>query len=613
MALHLTIDLRAVLIGLIALLLAAALATPIALSLADDQHVSNTPAAALGPAFTYQGRLDGDSVPVDGPYDLQLRLFQDAGGNLPVPGTTPVTLDDVQVTNGLFSVGLDFGITAFNGQALFLEIRVRPGAQTSGYTVLSPLQRLSPTPYAIWSANGPFWNLGGNAGTSSANFVGTTDLGPLELRVNNQRALRIEPGLSPNIIGGKSINQVTAGVVGATIGGGGGILLACQVQGSNSVRDDFGTVSGGCGNQAGGGVDGGYGATVGGGTGNIADGQQAFVGGGNENRASSYASTVGGGANNVAGGPYGSTVGGGYFNEATDANATIGGGYGNKASSGVATVGGGLQNQATGNGATVAGGYHNVASGPNAMIAGGSENSASGSGSFAGGTNAHALANGIFAWADNTGAAFNESLANTFNVRATGGVGFQLGLQQPNPWSCVVFNGNSGWSCSSDRNLKTKIVDLDGRDVLAKLDTVPILQWTAKDVENATPHIGPMAQDFFAAFALGDSDKLLNSGDVGGVALAAIQSLHAITSDQEERIAALEAKAGDAGGPVEQLPSASVPTITTIRETEWPSSPILWALIAAIGMFALGLFSVAWAVHTHQRRGRHVRVIPVTD
>ena len=100
---------------------------------------------------------------------------------------------------------------------------------------------------------------------------------------------------SPNVIAGKSTNSVTSGVVGATIGGGGSA--------PNEVTDDYGTVGGGTGNQAGDGSGStsnqNY-ATVSGGTSNIASGDRSTVGGGLANTASEIASTVGGGDQNAA-------------------------------------------------------------------------------------------------------------------------------------------------------------------------------------------------------------------------------------------------------------------------------------------------------------------------
>ncbi len=75
-----------------------------------------------------------------------------------------------------------------------------------------------------------YWQLTGNSGTNpSTNFLGTTDNQALELRVNNARALRLEPNAtSPNLIGGYSGNSVTSGAYGATIGGGGASGYPCN-------------------------------------------------------------------------------------------------------------------------------------------------------------------------------------------------------------------------------------------------------------------------------------------------------------------------------------------------------------------------------------------------
>ena len=70
-------------------------------------------AQPVGTTFTYQGRLTDAGNPANGAYDLQLRLFDAASGGAQVGPT--LARDDVVVTNGLFTVSLDFGASAFNG------------------------------------------------------------------------------------------------------------------------------------------------------------------------------------------------------------------------------------------------------------------------------------------------------------------------------------------------------------------------------------------------------------------------------------------------------------------------------------------------------------------
>lgn len=205
-------------------------------------------------------------------------------------------------------------------------------------------------------AGGDFWSLTGNADTTpGTNFLGTTDNVPLELWVNNARALRLEPNdRGPNLIGGYSGNSVTSGVAGATIAGGGASGY------TNRVTDDYGTVGGGLKNQAGdnaGTTSDRLYATVGGGARNTASGFYATVGGGWWNTASYSGATVGGGDSNTASHWY-ATVGGGAWNTASGYMATVGGGHDNTASGSFATVSGGRVNTASGDYATVPGGAY---------------------------------------------------------------------------------------------------------------------------------------------------------------------------------------------------------------------------------------------------------------
>lgn len=101
----------------------------------------------LGTEFTYQGNLKQSGSPANGPYDFQFELFDvDAGGAFV---GIPVQLEDVQVTEGVFTVELDFGATYFAGDQMYLEISVREGASMGGYSGLLPRQKITAVPYAL--------------------------------------------------------------------------------------------------------------------------------------------------------------------------------------------------------------------------------------------------------------------------------------------------------------------------------------------------------------------------------------------------------------------------------------------------------------------------------
>ena len=78
---------------------------------------------------------------------------------------------------------------------------------------------------------------------------------------------------------------------------------------------------------------------------------------------------------------------------------------------------------------------------------------------------------------------------------------------------------------TSDRNAKENFKPVDGRAVLDKVAALPVSEWNFKS-ESGTRHIGPMAQDFYAAFKVGEDDRHIAVVDEGGVALAAIQGLN---------------------------------------------------------------------------------------
>jgi hypothetical protein len=137
---------------------------------------------------------------------------------------------------------------------------------------------------------GSGWTLTGNLGTTpGVDFLGTTDGAGLELHVNSLRGMRLDfanvetsPDIydsSINVLGGSWLNAISAGVVGATIAGGGDNNLDASDQSvtpyPNTITGDFGTVGGGYGNAAG------PEATVPGGYNNIASGEGSFAAGRN--------------------------------------------------------------------------------------------------------------------------------------------------------------------------------------------------------------------------------------------------------------------------------------------------------------------------------------------
>lgn len=130
----------------------AALLVTIPVFCQQSADVPVVPVAALGTAFTYQGRLTDGGSPANGTYDLQLRLFDALAGGGQVGGT--IVKEDVAVADGLFGVDLDFGASVYTGQALWLEIGVRPGASSGAFSVLSPPQPLNPAPFAHYSKAG---------------------------------------------------------------------------------------------------------------------------------------------------------------------------------------------------------------------------------------------------------------------------------------------------------------------------------------------------------------------------------------------------------------------------------------------------------------------------
>jgi len=137
---------------------------------------ANSVVLAQTTTFTYQGRLTDVGTPANGNYDLQFALFDSAssGGQI---GSNQ-TLPNVSVSNGIFTVALDFGANAFTGANRYLEISARL-ANNGPFTLLSPRQQISSTPYAIRTLNATTADTAMNAtqlgGLAASQYVQTND------------------------------------------------------------------------------------------------------------------------------------------------------------------------------------------------------------------------------------------------------------------------------------------------------------------------------------------------------------------------------------------------------------------------------------------------------
>jgi hypothetical protein len=390
--------------------------------------------------------------------------------------------------------------------------------------------------FAAPSGNGgKFFQQGGNAFGTAAS-LGTSDNQPFAVLVGNQPSLRITSPVSGvvDVINGAAVNAVGAGVIGATIAGGG-----TPTSGANVASGNFVSIGGGANNQASG-----EGATVAGGAGNLAANMRSTIGGGDTNAASGLLATIAGGHANVASGD----------------SATVGGGDTNSVAGSFATVSGGLSNTASGSGGTVAGGESNSASGSGAMVAGGSGNTASGAASFAAGVGANANTDGCMLfvfWIGGSGADCFGTV-NQFRIMGSHGLSVDYGTPLAGgngdhwvtisdtiagktiaAWNNAYLSNGGTWVNASDRRSKEHFTPIDPQHVLEQVLALPVTTWNYKAEPNVR-RVGPVAQDFHAAFGLGADDVTIAPSDEAGVAFAAIKGLYQRLQARDARIDALE-------------------------------------------------------------------------
>ena len=331
-------------------------------------------------------------------------------------------------------------------------------------------------------------------------------------------------------ISGGTENVIQGGATWAAINGGYENLIQGAIPlgetSTNSGTAHFGWIGGGRLNTIlGAGVQG----SIGGGAENLLSGGSGVIAGGKRNTNAANWGVISGGKDNL------------IISNAT--SATIAGGEANFVdhSSHRAAIAGGYYNMIGTNAShsSIVGGFQNTIfdDSEGATISGGAYNEAAGDYSLAAGYYADAAHDGAFVWSDNSSASsFSSTNNNEFAVRTHGGVRFETGSST----GVKLAPGAGSWASLSDRNAKENFSRINAREVLEEVVNLPINTWNYKAQDESVRHIGPVAQDFHAAFGLGDDDRTITSVDTDGVALAAIQGLNQIIVEKNEIIEKLE-------------------------------------------------------------------------
>ena len=139
--------------------------------------------------------------------------------------------------------------------------------------------------------------------------------------------------------------------------------------------------------------------------------------------------------------------------------------------------------------------------------------------------------------------------------------------------------------------------------MLARLAALPITTWNYKAEDPAIRHMGPTAQDFYAAFGLGQDDGHIAALDSSGVALAAIQGLHQLSQEQAARIEELESENAALQQGLDDL-EARVAALETVTGASYsPQSEPLggWLPFDRLRTFLLGGLMVAAGVVVKRR------------
>jgi hypothetical protein len=507
-------------------------------------------------AFTYQGRLHDGVLAAEGSYDMQFQLFTALSGGS--PDGAVLTRSGVPVTNGTFSVELDFGAGPLPGAARFLQIHVKKPAD-AGYTTLVPRQPIGSAPYAIRALNTTSVDVS-VAGTSIVNAINDASTA---ITINENRLpnfVRIKPAVqqvsaSANANGNDALLNLrgTYTLLPSTVNEmkflhDGGFVL------TGSARDVGNTT--GCASQI---------PATGAGTrfmwfpcrgsvrfGRVPTAQTNWddanmddftFAGGNQVVASGYGAFSYGDQVTVS-----STVGVGFGSGIT-VSGTAGFSVGaSNLCSGFACLAMGYTTGAHGQGA-VSLGYRTIAAGDYSVALGHRAATCTG-GTISGNQCTSAtIRTGAFVWGDesNDSTSVQSQADNEFRIRAKGGV--RLRVSQAANGNTPGAAGNVGcdltaavpsWTCASSRDVKEDFKAVDAEFVLSRIRRMPVSTYSYIGDSAGLRHLGPVAEDFYEAFSLGDSNKSINAQNMAGVSLAAVKGLEARTAQLQAENDALK-------------------------------------------------------------------------
>jgi hypothetical protein len=575
------------------------------------------PQAALTTGFTFHGQLAKNGAAYTGTCDFTFSLWDSASGGAQIGGSQG--LSGVNVNDGVFSVVLNqagqFSPSAFNGSARWLGIQVQCAGDAAPATL--GRQALLPSPYALYAVKADHAATATQASSAAqANQANTaTVANTVASSGGNSVVTAINDPATTGTINAARLNGVVQFMPAAeqlSVGDANGTAPMINLRGGST-----------CCSGPGGHTPAWFkvfqnGSFVA--TGNLGIGVSPMQGKGYRTSWDSYKgafrsgyadnewddANVGffswaGGSNSTAVGLY--SLAFGDTNQAESTSSIVfGSGNQVKGAAGFAagagsrvcdTYGVAFGNKAISGGPILANGKCDPDSfnlRGLAAVAIGYNVTADQDHSFAFGKYASNNGfSGTFVWSDGSATVSADTFRNTANnefaARATGGFRFRTNLGGTT--GCNLPAGSGVFNCTSDRNQKENFAPLDAEAVLAKLAEMSVQGWNYKDDPLKHRHVGATAQDFYAAFGLGGSDKEIGLLDINGINTVAIQALEKRTREVgalEARLTALEAEVAAGKQKLDDLEAR----LAALERADGAAAPASPTGMAAIWLFLAG-------------------------